>query len=103
MRDEVIQALCYRYKIRNPEDCGWDRASIVAEQIIDQGRRGTLNTTDVPPSQRLLLELEKAYYSVPGRVSMTGMNNKPFPSRVATDAARAAHLVAEQYAGAGAS
>jgi hypothetical protein len=96
-RDVVIQALCYRYLIRNHTDAGWGRASIAAEQITAQGRRGTLNLVDVPPSQRLLLASEKAYYGLPGRVSMASMNNKPLPAKVLTDDARAAQIVVENY------
>jgi hypothetical protein len=96
MRNRVIQTLCYWYKIRNHEDSGWERAATVAEQLITQGRKDTLNTFDVPPAQRLLLALEKAYYELPGRISMANMHNKPLPQRVVTDATKVAQIVGEQ-------
>jgi hypothetical protein len=96
IRDEVIQTLCFRYIIRCHEDGGWKRAAIFAEKYLNQSRQGTLDTALIPPSQKLLLSLEKAYYQLPGRISMCHMNDRPLSENVLKDSIVAAQLVANQ-------
>jgi hypothetical protein len=95
VRNLVIETLCYRHEIRNQMDGGHNRAQIRAGQLLASARKGTLDRVQVPPRVRLLIELEKAYYDLPGRISMAHMNDKPFPPRVYEDARKAAELVAK--------
>jgi hypothetical protein len=96
LRNQVIETLCFRYKIRNQADCGHGRAQIFAQQYLDQARKGTLAPDLVPASMRLLIALEQAYYRLPGRISMAHVHDEPLAQKVFRDAAKASRVVREQ-------
>ncbi len=98
-RDMVIQTLCFRYVIRNHDDGGWDRAEIFRDRFTQQAKAGTLRTHEVGPTARLVAELERAYYAIPGRKSMAHQGPDVFSERVLADVERAATAVdhGQQY------
>lgn len=97
LRDAVIETLCYRHEIRNQPDGGLWRAKIQAEDFLKAARKGTLNRIQVPPKVRLLIELEKAYYSLPERISMAHINDGAFPAQVYQDVKKAAEQISDRH------
>jgi hypothetical protein len=82
LRDSVINTLCYRHVIENPEDSGDLRARIFADKFVDQARRGTLDPKAVPPSARLRNELVRAFYKLPSRTGLARYGHRPFDTRI---------------------